>query len=164
MKTLINTNQEPFIPEGFAVESHDTTLGKISLKDCSLYLSEKQKEGNWVEGDELRKEIKNPLNAVVLEYLLKNPKQIPEEWKEKGIYFWGTIYRLPHGRLCVRYLCFYDGRWHWHCRWLIRDWLATSPAAVLASPLDTKNLDTSVLGRLVSLEKDMNKIKKFLIL
>ncbi|MFH0912430.1 MAG: hypothetical protein V1807_02095 [Patescibacteria group bacterium] len=51
------------------------------------------------------------LNACVLDYLLAHPEIIPEEWKGKHIFFWGTVYKLPNCELCVRYL-YWDG-FHW---------------------------------------------------
>lgn len=49
------------------------------------------------------------------------------------MFFWGTTYRDRDGILCVRYLCWGDGRWFWNCHWLGNDWFSDSPAAVAAS-------------------------------
>lgn len=72
------------------------------------------------------------LNANVLEYLLAHPDLIPEEWKGKAVFFWGTIYRDSDGGLYVRYLYWSGVRWSWVCNWLARDWIGHDPAAVLA--------------------------------
>lgn len=138
MKNLINTSAPPFIPEGWSVEEH-TGMGEIELKPgyFGLYVNDQQKNA-YIEGNKLRKDLagKPVLNANVLDYLLKNPHLIPEEWKGKYIFFWGTIYRNRVGDLCVRYLYWNDGRWHWGHYWLSSGWSSRSPAAVRASAQD----------------------------
>lgn len=139
-KNIIDTNKDPLIPyKNWTVEEHIKN-GKIEWnpEKVSLYISEKQKSG-YINGNELRKEIKNPLNANVLDYLLNNPHLIPEEWKqdEQGqtryIFFWGTIYRLSVGRLCVRCLFWGGGRWQAGNDWLVDGFGGQDPAASLAS-------------------------------
>jgi len=39
------------------------------------------------------------MNANVLDYLLAHPELIPEDWKNKYVFFWGTIYRYSSGGL-----------------------------------------------------------------
>lgn len=34
------------------------------------------------------------LNACVMDYLYLHPDLIPDDWKDKKIYFWGTIFRF----------------------------------------------------------------------
>lgn len=131
----IDCDKEPFNPEGWKVETHKK--GGVITWDASkvsLYLSEKQKNGT-IEGNKLRKELegKNVLNANVLEFLLEHQELIPEAWKDKYVYFWGTIYRGPDGRRFVLYLYWNDGRWDWSYDWLVDDWYVNNPSAVLAS-------------------------------
>ncbi len=76
---------------------------------------------------------KKVLNANVLEYLLKNPRAIPEEWKGKYVFFWGTIYRRSDGRLYVRCLVWDGSQWYWSYYWLDIDFNGLNPAAVAAS-------------------------------
>lgn len=129
--SIINISQEPSIPSGYnwTIESH-RKVDTVDLSKMSLHLLDEQKNG-YIEGDELRKELesKNILNANVLDYLLENPNFIPEEWKGKYIFFWGTVYRRSDGRLCVRCLCFGGDSWDWRCRWLGRGFLSSAPAA-----------------------------------
>ncbi|MDO8633009.1 MAG: hypothetical protein Q7K38_00455, partial [Candidatus Wildermuthbacteria bacterium] len=73
------------------------------------------------------------MNANVLDYLLKNPHLIPDEWKGKYLFFWGTVYRGSVGCLYVRYLCWRGVRWGWDCRWLGSGWDGRYPAALRAS-------------------------------
>ena len=137
-KTFIDTNKEPFCPNSLTIETHKKG-GEIDLGECSLYLSEKQK--NWyITGTELQRELedKNPLNACVLDYLLEHTDLIPDIWKDKYIFFWGTIYRHPYGFLCVRSL-YWDGEsWYWNSFWLGDGWCGSGPALTLNSLLEKK--------------------------
>lgn len=130
-KTMINTNKKPFCPEGWEVKSHIKN-GKVELKDIELWSAPKQE--NSIVGTELQKLVPNPLNANVLDYLLENPTLIPEVWKGRWVFFWGTIYRSSDGFLFVRCLYWSGSRWDWGGRWLDNRFRGDNPAAVLASP------------------------------
>ena len=133
---VIDCNARPFVPEGWKVVEHikggkwEWNPGKILL-----YLSDGQKGGRCIEGNKLRKELKGKsvLNANVLDWLLAHPEFIPEEWKGKYIFFWGTIYRDAGGNLVVRGLYWRGRRWYCYCRWLGSDWHAGHPAALSTS-------------------------------
>jgi hypothetical protein len=112
-------------------------------KELELYLSAKQKIGR-VEGDKLRQRISHPLNANVLDYLLKNPELIPDDWKGKYIFFWGTVYRDDGGGLHVRCIGWYSGGWRWSFQWLEGGWCRTDPAVVLASSPKSPDPKTSL--------------------
>lgn len=120
IERLINCDADPFVPEGWEVEEH-IKGGQFQWNPngIKLYLSKKQQNGS-IEGNKLRKELANEpvLNANILDYLLAHPELIPEEWKGKYIFFWGTIYRYSDGRLCVRCLYWSGDRWYWRGRWL----------------------------------------------
>jgi hypothetical protein len=141
VKHCIDCDAGPFVPDGWKVEEHQK-MGNIKFDPSKIdfYLSQKQKNGR-IEGNKLREELKGKkvLNANVLDYLLKNPQIIPEEWKkdEKGntrfIFFWGTIYRDSYGGLCVRYLYWFVVRWDWGHNWLGIDFSDHNLSAVLAS-------------------------------
>jgi len=130
---IIDCDANPFLPVGWkGIESHKKGgMLEWNPTKVKLYLSPNQQDGKTIKGHNLRKELENEpvLNANVLDYLLAHPELIPEEWKEKYVYFWGTIYRDSVGRLCVRYLCFIGGRWRWGCDWLGIDRDSNSPAA-----------------------------------
>ncbi len=140
---IIDCDAKLFIPNGWRVENEDQLVSRIRgqlILDTSkikLYLSSKQQDGKYIEGNKLRKELASDpvLNANVLDYLLKfeNQHLIPEEWKDKYIFFWGTIYRDSDDNLCVRFLCFNDGAWYWGYSWLGHGFCGSYPAAVLAS-------------------------------
>jgi len=85
--------------------------GKIefSPKDAHLYLSEEQNSSyDSIIGYDLKEELRIQNNLVyganLLDYLLVHPEIIPEEYKRKMVFFWGTIYRNSDGYLFVRCL------------------------------------------------------------
>jgi hypothetical protein len=97
-----------------------------------LYLSKKQ-QGGTIGGHDLRKELEGRqpvMNANMLEFYLKNTHLIPSEWKDKAIFFWGTIYRDVGGNLYVRYLYWRGDHWDWNFDWLGNDWNVSNPAVV----------------------------------
>jgi hypothetical protein len=98
-------------------------------------LSPSQQNVRHIKGSDLLKELgeESVLNANVLDYLLLHPEIIPEDWKGKYVYFWGTIYEYTLGRLYVRFLRFNDGRWYSNPTWLGYKWGNLSPAALCAS-------------------------------
>ena len=131
-ENLIDCDVNPFIPDGWSVEEHKKGgMFKFNPEKISLYLSKKQKKGS-IEGNNLRKELASQpvLNANVLDYLLAHPELIPEEWKGKYIFFWGTIYRLSDGSLFVRYLRWHGSGWYWNYYWLDGGFFYGFPAAL----------------------------------
>ncbi len=133
---VIDCEADPFVPKGWKVEEHQKKGGqfKWDASRVQLYLCDAQKK-NGIEGNKLRKELasKKVLNANILDYLLAHPELIPEEWRDKYVFFWGTIYRGSSGGLDVRYLYFRDDRWGWRFCWLAYDWNDNNPAALSAS-------------------------------
>lgn len=138
VKHVIDCDADPHVPSDWDLKEGGCHKkgGQIEWdpKKIQLYLSEQQKNGR-IDGNNLRKELENHpvLNANVLDYLLKHPELIPEEWKGKYVFFWGTIYRYLDGRLCVRYLFWDEGKWVRNCYWLDNDFYLNCPAVLLAS-------------------------------
>lgn len=149
---IIDCDAPAKIPEGYdwTIEEHKKG-GKITWDSSkvSLYLSEEQKD-EYITGYKLRKELKEQivLNVNVLDFLLKHTELIPEDWKNKHIYFWGTIYHDSEGDLCVRSLCFGGGKWNWGYDWLDSRWSNDNPAAVLVSTLPSEPNTSSDLKSL----------------
>lgn len=145
LEHLIDCDADPFNPwekDGWTVEEHQK--GGTFTWDASqveLYLASGQKNGKVIEGNKLRKELagKPVLNANVLDYLLANPRLIPDEWKRDGrgntryLFFWGTVYCNPASCLCVRCLYWEVDQWFWGRRWIGHDWDSDFPSAVRAS-------------------------------
>ena len=138
-KHIIDCNAHPFVPDGWTVKEHKKS-GQLEWDPTKveLYLDEGQQNGNRIKGNELRKMLKSKpvLNANVLDYLLAHPNLIPEEWKGRTVFFWGTIYRDSDGYQYVRYLYWDHDWWSWSDYWLDRGWNGLDPAAVSASPAD----------------------------
>ena len=139
---IIDLDADPFTPGGWKAEKHiKGGPFKWDPAQVQFYLSPNQQNGRIIGGEKLREELADKLvfNANLLDYLLKNPHLIPEEWKkdEQGrtryIFFWGTEYRRSDGDRCVRCLCWHGGGWRWGCDWLGIDWGVRSPAALRAS-------------------------------
>lgn len=132
VKHVIDCDKDPFVPEGWKVECHKKS-GQMewSPSNVRLHLSANQQDGKAIKGDKLRLELVNEpvLNANVLDYLLANPELIPDSWKGKAVFFWGTVYRSSDGHLYVRCLYWDDGRWGWGCSWLGHDFVGDGPAA-----------------------------------
>lgn len=141
---VIDCDAPPFVPDGCEVEVHNKGGQlKFDASQVELYLSAAQKNG--IEGNKLHEKLAGGLvlNANVLDYLLANPHLIPEEWKVKEIFFWGTVYRTPRvrdsygksvsdGNEGVR--CLYESGdrwgWKWGYPWL-GIWNDSRPAATL---------------------------------
>lgn len=131
-KHVIDCDASPFVPEGWEVVEHQNSGSfKWNPDEIELYIAGEQKSGS-IGGHELKKKLmgKPVLNANVLDYLLEHPELIPEVWKGKWIYFWGTIYRDPVGSLCVRCLRWYGGEWGWSDGWLVSQWGDARPAVL----------------------------------
>lgn len=133
---IIDCDADPFILDGWSVEEHRKGgVFKWNAEGVTLYLDKGQKNGKWIEGNKLRQALagKPVLNANVLDYLLAHPHLIPEEWKDKAVFFWGTIYRDRDDCLCARYLRWFGGRWSWNASWFGYVWDDSRPSAVSAS-------------------------------
>ena len=141
VKYIIDCDALPYIPDGWEVRQEDQLLNTVKGQlewdptKIAFYLSDGQKDGKVIKGEKLRKELGNQpiLNANVLDYLFAHPDLIPEEWKDKAVFFWGTTYRGSGGSLVVRYLRWRGSRWRWSCHWLGGDWCGSDPAVVRAS-------------------------------
>jgi hypothetical protein len=140
VKHVIDLDANPMVPDGWSVEEHQRGGSfKWNPAKVAPYLSKKQMGNKRIEGNKLRKELEGKFvfNACLLDYLLAYPQLIPEEWKGKTFFFWGTIYRRnSDGNLCVRCLLWYDRSWDWGCYWIddnFFDFDGDNPAAVLAS-------------------------------
>lgn len=61
----------------------------------ALYLVEEQKKGKIV-GNNLLEKLRGMTvyNDNLLEFFLHHPHLVPEEWRGKNIFFWGTIFTM----------------------------------------------------------------------
>lgn len=121
MKTYeIDTDATPrHAINGAQIEYHKKS-GKMlfDFKKLYFHLCKATLNGNSIIGHMLRKELqhKNVMNACVMDFLLHNAWLIPDSWKRdqdrniRCIYFWGTIFSDPDGRLYVGYI-YCDGEY-----------------------------------------------------
>lgn len=149
---------QPYIPYKNWTLEYDNPMPSFDPSKLSLHLEPEQNE-SYLTGEVLAKRMKDKgLNSNALKYLLDNPKLIPEEWKGKYVYFFGTILRSPDGYRYVLYLYWSDGEWLWRAYWLEDDWRASDPSAVVSdvSAIRNKELGTS---ETLPLELVINGIK-----
>ncbi len=130
---VINTNDDPFCPDGWTVVKHRRNGLFVWKYFFVTILLNTQKDGKWIKGSELQKQLasfSNLLNANCLDYLLNHPNSIPKAWEDQFVFFWGTVYNR-YGRLCVRYLFSgTPGTWSWYYHDLEDAWHSDCPAAV----------------------------------
>ena len=134
IKDIIDCDADPFIPDDWSWSVKEHIKGgqlKFDPAKVALHLDEKQHGCDKIVGTKLHKKLKAKpcLNANVLDYLLACPEHIPEEWKSKVVFFWGTIYRESRG-LLVRCLFWGGEHWSWGYRELVLDWDDDLVAAV----------------------------------
>jgi len=132
---LIDCDSISFVPDGWECEEHRKGgVFKFDVSQIELHLDDDQRKGNYPTGNKLRERLKGKpaLNANVLGYLLKNPQLIPEEWKGKNIYFWGTIYCFA-GDLYVYGLSWTGVRWAAYHHRLVDNYLDDDFAALCRS-------------------------------
>lgn len=135
-ENIVDLDVGPFVPYGWTVvEGEHKPGGKwpFNPKQVELYLSPNQIGNKTIVGNELRKELVNVpvMNANLLDWYLAHQGFIPEEWKGKGISFWGTIYCNFGGHLCVRHLWWDGVKWDWFYFRLDKGWNSNAPALVL---------------------------------
>ncbi|MFA5024863.1 MAG: hypothetical protein WC523_08035 [Patescibacteria group bacterium] len=131
----IDCNVTPHTPYNYTIKEHQTGgLIKFIPSQISLYASKEQAGYLTISGYELWEEVKKlpVLNANVLDYLWNNKNLIPEEWKDKIIYFWGTIYDSKDGPR-VRCLEWNGLMWLEHTRRLSNCWSSGSFAVLAAA-------------------------------
>jgi len=136
VKHVVDLDADPFVPDGWTVVEH-AKGGQLEFDPAKvvLYLDEEQQNGGVIVGNQLHEKLKGQsvYNAKLLDFYLTHPRLIPEDWKGKLVFFWGTIYRDSGGNLCVRCLIWDGDGWNWLCRWLGNDFYDLRPAVVSAS-------------------------------
>ena len=113
---IIDFDATPSIPAGLSINAEDQIVSRFrgkwtfNQKGLVAYLSKKQKKGGLIVGNDLKDELdgESVMGAQLLDFYLKHPHLIPDEYKGKATFFWGTIYRDLIRVLCVRHL-YQDG-------------------------------------------------------
>jgi hypothetical protein len=130
---IVDCDAPPYVPEHWEVkEHHKGGWIEWDVSQVKLYVSSRQQNGLWIEGNKLRQELTQlrPYNANLLDFLLKRPHLVPQEWRDKQVFFWGTVYRDRYGSMCVRCLRRLGDEFGWYRGLLDYDWGSNRPAAV----------------------------------
>lgn len=111
---IIDCDAEPLCPLELEVEEHHGG-GRLKWRHdkVAIHVFEEQVKAGGLKGDDLREKLEgmHALNANVLDYLLERPALIPDSWKTKKVFFWGTEYSDSDGDPVVRFLVWRDDEW-----------------------------------------------------
>ncbi|MDO8556974.1 MAG: hypothetical protein Q7R98_00735 [Candidatus Jorgensenbacteria bacterium] len=135
LQYIVDCDAPPFVPTGCKVKKHKKN-GLFMLEPAKIETQVKlwTPDTVGIDGYKLYKELKNEpvLNVNILDHFLKYKHLIPESWKPKNIFFWGTIYDYQSGHPCVRYLFWntISAEWGSTHRCFYVNWDAFSPAAL----------------------------------
>lgn len=138
----IDCDAKPFEPSGLMVASDSEQLpnrvrGKFVFDPAKikLHFLPNQIDNKIIRGEKLKKWFAGEpvFPANVLDFYLANSSLIPGEWKDKAVFFWGTIYCDSYGNPYLRYLFFNDDRWGSGYSRLSYNWFAYNPATLIAS-------------------------------
>lgn len=131
----IDLDAAPLCPVDWSIKRH-RKMGSMEWhpEKVELFLSEHQLGTSVMSGRDIKQELegKDVFNANLLDYLLAHQELIPQEWKGKAIFFWGTEYGHKYSpRLRIRCLYWrYDHwDWLWYAVWPGYQWHAGFPAA-----------------------------------
>jgi hypothetical protein len=128
---------------GTIEEQDERSLALTEVDISQIHLETCLKPGEeYIKGEEKIQRLKSTghirLDGKVFQTFLENKHLIPEWWKEKTnesstfIFFDGTIFRdYQRGLLCVFFLCWFNGRWHWDYDCLERNWRSHDRSALL---------------------------------
>lgn len=134
---IVDLDADPFIPEGLFLKEHRKGGKRVfDPAQLSIYCSEEQRGAGRVVGVRLREELKElpVFNANLLDWLLlpENERLIPEEWQDKYVFFWGTIYEDENGDLFVRCLYCREGAWD-SCEHALEEYLDCNDLSVVSA-------------------------------
>jgi hypothetical protein len=112
LEHVIDLDTRPFCPSTYTINEHRKG-GTFCWDPTKVRLFKPKSNGEVMGSVDLYKYLadKPVFNACLLDYLLIHRHLIPEEWKDKRVFFWGTIYRSGGLNLYVRYLCCLNGQW-----------------------------------------------------
>lgn len=124
------------IPEKLQLQNRVRGLLIWNPENADLFLPQEQRSGGSI-GDDLYWELVTscvfPSN-LLFEFLKReNWRFIPKKWKEKKIFFWGTIYLDDKGEPCVLCLSWNGGGWDWLPYYFHYEWQIDSPALVYSN-------------------------------
>lgn len=106
------------VPYSWEGKRKDKTVKSFDLAKLTLY----KPKGQTLQ--EVKDEVKDMPVApqVVLDYLVENPNQVPDEFKDYWCHFFGSEVRGRDGFWYVPYGRWSGGKWYRSARWLRFDW------------------------------------------
>lgn len=134
---LIDTDSPPQIPFSkwtVAVHIQHGFLAPENLRIRLVCMSHQSSFTRGVTGHTVLNYLaeRKVLNANVLDWYLSQPSQIPREWLNKYVFFWGTVYKAADKRRFVRSLNLRaEGARSMFACLNDTDWDSDYPAAVL---------------------------------
>jgi hypothetical protein len=139
---IIDCSVPPFVPDGWEVRLGDQIAsafrGRLAWDPdrVRLHLADgQQRSSGFIEGLNLFVALTGQpvLTARVLDWQLEDSaNRIPEPWKGKRIFYWGTVYRNLRHTPCVRCLRLHVRTWTWSYYDVHNEaWGTDDPAAVL---------------------------------
>lgn len=148
LRTLVvDYRLKPNFPQ-FTIAEHPSRTDRveIDLSKVSLYSALSENE-SCISGEEYLQRLRGendlvPLDARVLEEILKNQDLIHDNWRRvRGIFFFGTVLHDEGGRGHIVFL-YWRELWRWSSYWLDGGWDEMWPAAVIrASDLQSLGLE-----------------------
>jgi hypothetical protein len=71
-------------------------INEFDINKMQLYISKEQINTGNIAGFAFKKELesKKVPTTAVLNYFLRHPQLIPNDWRGKQIYFWGSAYEI----------------------------------------------------------------------
>lgn len=104
--------------KGLLIAKQDTRTLTLTMVDLNKVILICPRQSWLADGDKSRRSVTSNelrLDARVLQTALENVSLIPDDWKTKGyIHFDGSLLHHPGDpQLCVMYLFWFAGKWHW---------------------------------------------------
>lgn len=142
------TLSKPVLPE-WATLQYDNCVTSFDPSTLSIHL-EPEQQNSYVRGNVLRQRLSNEqsANLATFQYLKDHLELLPDGWKDKCMFGWGTIVRDRHGDLRVPYLIEDDGRVELGWLWLGHGWDVDVPALRFASTQTLESEDSLSLSSL----------------
>ncbi|MDO8471201.1 MAG: hypothetical protein Q7S49_01175 [bacterium] len=114
---------------------------KALVPAFKLYLHERQKNGEWMQGYDLEKHLEESglinrafsLEDELVKGWLANPSSYPEEFKGESVFLWKSKKRFAFDARNVVYLYWVGKEVIPHLYWLEYSWLGHSPALLISS-------------------------------
>jgi len=118
-KIIIDCTAEVFIPKGYCLDQNQLGDRQYEFRPDKVFLYRPNKKMHDVFSLWEKTKGRPVLNANVLDYLLSHQEIIPEDWKKKRIFFFGTIYGGPNREYFVRAIYWNrtEPGWRWELCW-----------------------------------------------